>query len=509
MMGLDLGQQLLQPQQQILEVTKLLFACSGTYHDQVHRPYIPSVNGFNINLYNEITQGQKNVSAQQLAGIAGNIIQPQAIHASVANIPNAWGTQRLRFLMEVKTKTSFGGDVIEVLTGFTNHYGINPNSKAVDDAMQMHFNNVIQIRRTIVNGPTGQYVNSTVIDTSHVLTSPMTMGMQIPSAGMTGLGGFMPPHPNVYTMTPMDVVGELSKSYLGAETIDLRNQFVGNDIRKSQRGNNIPSNYLARTINSISHAIDLTNVTAGSDPIDVYSEARNSVKENYISSDPFLYFLNTHTTFQYARFITFGELAKHFPSIKHPSITKFNIATGEKLAQLPTATGNWEYMTSATMETVIASSLANSVPALMMDLMLTKLTLNATNMVMGAAGAVDVICTNFLGFTEVDLSPYVERFRMLFLNNVWPTISSNNTIDLAIQVNCDVLGDTFVSVSMMGKPAVPYAIPSFGDALFSTIVTPDNSHVVGMAQVINAMTSASAMLGMQNLTQRFNPAGEY
>lgn len=494
------NQHVRQPSNQ-LQITKVLLADTGTYNDQVHKPYIASLDGLNTGLYNEITQGRTNIMPSELAGFAGQVIRPVAASNSLVAIPNAWGSKRFRFQMEVVAASGFDGEIVIVLTGFTNHYGVTNTGSALDPNMQFFINNCIHIRRTMINTPTGQQIINRVVEASHVLVPPTVLGAMPTNMPMNG---FYPPNNNICTMTPQDVIGELSRaSFSVPDAIDFRNVPIGNEIRKSARSNTVAPNYLAKTITGINNAADQSDISHNTDPVDMFAHARDMVKEAYITNDPFINYLNTNTSFQQARCITLGELRAHFPNIDH--VTKVYQAAGARLASLPVA-GSYENMTAATQQTTIANIISNSVPSLLMDTMLTKINFTVTNQVIG--GGVDVRVTNCLGFTELDLTPYIERFKSLFLTVVWPDISYNNMHDLSLAINADILGDTFISIGYLGQPSVDYVVPTFSDALFSPIIAPGRDCVVNMAGAVTALTQASNMHKMQQHQfnqQHFNP----
>ena len=469
-----------------ISINKLIIAETGTYNPQFHRPYNANLNGLNINLYNEITQGNPTVTPQQLAGFAGNILQPTAEPQSAVYIPNDFSNRRCVFLMEVVTRTSHGSEIIEVITGFTNHFGVSLQTQAIDPNMQFWINNSIMVRRISQGTGVGNQLFSTVTDASHVLVPPTMMGGAPSPLIMPGQQNM-----GLKTMTPADVVGEISRSaFPMADVDDYRNKMLGSDVRKSKRINGVMSNYLAKTITGVNQAT-LSADVATSDALGVFSTARDLVREAYISNDAFLTFLNEHTSFKNMRCVTYGELCQHFRALDH--ITRVSILGAAARSSLPVA-GQTEYMSTCTHETVIVTILGNSVPALMMDLMITSMNLYVTNETMD--GQLVVHVDNILSFADIDMTPYIERFRFMFGTVIFPDISHSGNMALTLRMNVDIMANTRISIALNGAPAIDYTIPTFCDGLFAPVVTPMHGNLQAIANVVNCLTS-----GMQSNQQ--------
>lgn len=463
-------------------INKLILTETGSYNPQFHRPYGANLNGLNIGLYNEITQGQATVRPEQLAGFAGNILQPMAEAQSSVFIPNDFSNRRCVFLMEVTTRTQHGSDITEIITGYTNHLGLSLQTKSIDPNMQFWINNSVTVRRINSGTQLGNQLFSTVTDASHVLIPPTVMGgAPSPLMGVGQMAG------GLRTMTPADVVGEISKSsFPNAQVDDYRGMLSGTDVRKSKRINGVMAHYLSKTVTGINQAA-MSADAVSTDPLGMFSNARDLIRESYLSNDAFLTFLSEYTSFKNFRCVTYGELCSVFPALDN--VTKVSILGNAARNNLPMA-GQTEYMSTATKETVIATILSNAVPALMMDLMITSLNMEATNETLD--GSVFVRVDNILSFADVDMTQYIERFRYLMSTVVYPDISDCNQSAVTIRMNVDIMANSRIQISVNSGPYVDYTIPTFCDALFAPVITPNPMNLSTIANVVSCLTSMSA-----------------
>lgn len=471
-------------------INKLIITETGSYNPQFHRPYLANLNGQNMALYNEITQGSPTVKPEQLAGFAGSILQPMAEAQSPVFIPNDFTNRRCVFLMEVVTRTQHGSDVVEIVTGYTNHLGLSLQSRAIDPNMQFWLNNTVMVRRINHGTQLGNQLFTSVHDSSHVLIPPNMMGGAPSPLMMPGM--MQSGAPGITTMTPADVIGEISRGAFPVNDVDdYRNKLRGADVRKSKRINGVMANYLAKTVTGINQASMSASATT-SDALAVYSGARDLVNEAYIANDAFITFLNEHTSFRNMRCVTYGELCTMFPQLDH--VTKVTVLGSAARNSLP-QTGQAEYMSTSTKETVIATILSNAVPALMMDLMITKCNLYATNETLD--GSINIHVDDIMSFADIDMTPYIERFKFLFATVIYPDISDSGQSIVTVRMNTDIMATTFIQISVNGYPPIDYHIPTFCDALFAPVITPNPMNLTSIASVVNCLTSTAHIPNQQ------------
>lgn len=451
-----------------MRITKLIFVQTGTYGDQFYRPYEAEYDGTTQKQFMEITANQNRVTPIGLAGIASSIVKPTAQPCGMVDIPQGWGGDRLRFCMEVEVTSHAGGRTLEYITGYTDTMGATLSGH-IDPQMRLFVNNSVTISAIHAN-------NSAVYmptDISHVLTSPRA----------TSQLQYTPP--NIDLMTPQDLMQGLMRNTYGGNVNDLRRGFGVDEIRKSRRSNGIATNYLSRSINAINAAELQDDNPYASDLATIYSIASDSVSEGLISNDVFLTYLEDHTSFSRYRSVAYGELVAGQPNLDSIAVITFN----RSQTQRPIAIrGQSEYWSTTTAETVAATTLSYAVPSVMMELMLTELSFRATNMTVDGSIPVDI--HHAMSFASgVDLRPYLQRFIDRFVGEIMADISHRNQVGINLMMDVDVLGDTRIEIQYNGGPSTPYVIPSFSDARFSPIVTPDDSYLNRVISAVGTMAN--------------------
>jgi len=450
--------------QRRISVRRLLLVETGTYNDPVFRPYQSNLDMTGLRAFQEMAGGEIRVSPTALAGIAGQIIQPVTQPTGRAGIVNGWTERRFRFMMEVETMTGnqFGqSTTIEVVTGFTDHPGaiVSRNAAgnvALDPNMRLYINNIIMVNQATMTDQTGVHNEFRVSDASHVLAPPAAVGM--------GLNGN-----DITLMRPMDVFGSMSASRIGGQIQDLRSNFAANSIHKSRRSNNVASEYLARSVNTLAMAEADMRDYEDPDDMMLFSKARKLATEQLISNDQFLTFLETKTSYSQLRSIAYGELLGHFPELDSKTGVSF-IAQEVKRSRLPMAQrGDSEVWESCGPETLAAQVLCNSVPSIMLDNMLTRFAFTLTNATLGGQPRLEF--TDFDSFSNIDMRPYIQRTIERIIGEVFPDVTHNGAIPVFARMVVDVLGETRVEISYNGGPLTPYTLASFADANFSPIVT--------------------------------------
>lgn len=451
-----------------MRITKLIFVQCGTYGDQFYRPYEADYNGTTQKKFTELTANQTRVTAVGLAGIAGSIIKPSAQACGMVDIPQGWGGDRLRFCMEVEVVSHAGGRTLEYLTGYTDTMGATLSGN-IDPQMRLYINNSVTINA--INSSHGSVYMPT--DISHVLTAPRA----------SSYSQYQPP--NIDLMTPQDVMQGLMRNTYSGKVDDLRRGYMVDEVRKSRRSNGMATNYLSRSINAINAAELQDDSPHASDLATMYAIASDAVSEGFISDDVFLSYLESSTSYATQRSVGYGELTQRQPDLDALTIITFNRSQSGKPVAMR---GQTEYWDTTTPETVAATSLSYSVPSVMMELMLTELRFRSTNMTLDGTIPVDI--QHAASFASgVNLMPYIQRFIDRFVSEIMVDISHRNQIGINLVMDVDVLGDTRIEIQYNGGPSVPYVIPSFSDARFSPIVTPDSSYLDRVVSAVGIMAN--------------------
>jgi len=109
----------------------------------------------------------------------------------------------------------------------------------------------------------------------------------------------------------------------------------------------------------------------------------------------------------------------------------------------------------------------------------------STNRTIG--GMVDTRLFDVVGFSTMDLTPYAQNFKMRLEQEVLRDLTFGNTMDFAIEMRADLLGETWISVSINSGPQIDYVVPSFADALTVPVLTSNPGLAVTLANDFNTL----------------------
>lgn len=460
-----------------MQITRVLFAETGTYDDMYNRPYVTSVDLDALRGLQQATEGGTNLTTAAVAGMAGVIMRPQTAVQSGIGIVNGWGERKLRFMMEVE-HAGFNSMVNrEILTGYTNYPGYS-SSGAIDPAMLLYVNNVITVRETqrYVNGQV--MTQSTVVDASHVLSGTWTAESQNVV--------------NPYYMRPEDVFGGimLNNTLTGIadgrdlDVIDTRVTHM-EGIKKSRRSNSNAANYLSNVFTQYMGAF-ATARTQDSNLNSVLGSAKKAVEEHTVEADQALQQLTSMTDFTHNRAVRWDELFQFNPYID--SVTTIAVNQGGVYLRPLPQRGQFETWQSMTYETVCAQIISNMIPGIMTDLLIMNLDFTATNDVMMSSGHEPnaVIVRSMNSFSSSIPKERQHQALMFRINTeLMTSLTHHGQVSVSISVQSDILADTYITMSYNGGPEIQYCMPSFCDALFPPVLTTDRNQLTMMSRDIN------------------------
>jgi len=438
-------------------VAELLMVESGTYNDQVLRPYTANADPQRVMQLVETTFNGRNFSPSNLAGIAGQILLPSAQNCGVVPISNGWGNSRFRFLMRVECGGAFGNDTVYILTGYTDHADAS-FSGLLDPGMRLFFNNMIAMNVITEMTPMGPVERLRLANASHILSDTFNN--------------------NLTALRPEDVFSNLSAAMYGSPT-DYRTNFrMGNKL--SRRNNGSAPTYLGNTLNAYRQA------TSGAEPYDdlasTMSNASGLVRESTVTSVTPLFILSNATQWNTTNYITYQELINLSPTVDNVTHIQF---AKTMLNPVPVR-GSTEYLHGVTPETIAVSTLSQAVPALMMDCVLTSVWFTITNDTIG--GYPEFVYGNAAGFSNVDLEPFLQAFQDRFVAEIYNDLTRGNQIVVSLEVNIDVRGDAFFSINFDNNGPVDYAVPTFADAILAPVLTNDTADLANLSNTISHLS---------------------
>lgn len=419
------------------------------------------------------------LTPSNLAKHAAMMMVPSGAPESQIFIPNGWQTERIRFLLELECTTALGTKYI-IITGYTD-YNDPSYTGIIDPAMRLYFNNVVTLRQTTRINEYGHVVyGRAIINNSQLLSV---------HDGVARFSNYEPVPASKKTLTPASVLAqiEVSTSTIGSNfnpgtTFDGRsNVGSGAGITLSRRTNNLAGAYLAETFSVVSNTVDSYSAHTGG-PIrpnesQIYSAAYGNAisHEASVLEDPFFNLLMTRTDYNQRGSVAYGDINLLIPGID--SIGTLSRPGAAMQTSAPAGfvdehgLQQWHH---SDIETQLASTLISGVPALMADCLLSRVVFVATNQTATGYPEVTVTDISTLLGDNVDASSemtLVNAFTHRVADELVPVLSAGGQRDFLLNMQVDLAGDTYITISVGNMPVVSYSAPSYCDNLFVPVVT--------------------------------------
>jgi hypothetical protein len=468
-----------------MRIHRLIIAQTGTYNEQYRRPYTSSLDGQSHNRILETIERSSSITPSTMAGVSNQFIKPQATPECSVGIANGWGTQRLRFMMEIQSQDMMGNITSEYVVGYTDHAGLSMAGH-LDPSMTFTINAINSTRsKTQFSQTHGNQTHQSFVDASSILVHDQYDGAIKPN--------------QMYGLRPEDVYYQLDNQIiqegLGEDAFltNARNLITTRAI-KSQRSNAIAPVYIAKVLNSY---LQTTRADTTSGPSELYESARCTVTSQQSSADPFMAFLQskgqTGTNYRF----TYGDLLALDPNVSHPSVTLTVPIKPLWQSNLHQAgqTSSWA---GTDYTTLFATTISQSMPGYMLACGLNKLHLFATNL--DTTGAINIQPSNWKSFSEnVDMTNAITSLCYRLEHELLRDLSHNGQVSFNVEVCCDLLGDTLVRVSLNGDPLIDYVTPSFCDSLLTPMSTNSNTLLNGIASDFSSL--------MREISDNQDPGG--
>lgn len=484
-----------------IRVKALYIIETGTTNDMVSRSFTSHLDNIKMNQVIESTRGGEMVQAGNLAGVAGTIIMPSSEIDREVQIAGGWQQKRYRFVMQaVPDVGGLESSVQYIYTGYTNASGVVQLQNGGHDFapdMQLFINNRI-VLSTVAPNSLNQNGFFNVQNASHVIHPGTLGGLNRPSFNPMDLSPLQVPS----TMRPTDLMHALSAQ----ETSGMNERFVG-DMRSavtlalSRRTNQLPSNYLATSVDALHRAIQ------SEDPNQhihgIYSSAAAQASEMLVYEDPLIGMISMNRT-GYAElgYVRWDELKSILPELAVPgTVMVFGNDKAEKMDIYQSSHSNYQpwyqrqmngqLQVDQSMEAIVSTYLLQTVPAIALQHLMSRVTFRATNMTADGQISVQVDPPVPLfgelpaGYIQSSVQNFVRNLEV----NVLRDMPINSHIPFSIAVHLDVFGDSHVQVSMNGQPPVPYCSPTYADASFTPVVTSNHQNLNNVANDVKFLAS--------------------
>lgn len=458
-----------------IRINKLIMQETGTYNQQFLRPYVTSFDGQTVNNVTEriISAGPGHIDPSVLSGITSSFITPSPQPEAMIPISNGWSEKRIRFLMEIQCDFQTGGSSKSYIQGYTSFPGITA-SQAIAPDMDFYINSIVTTKVTIEYTPYGNNQIETIADNSHILSSNSWQGVTQP--GQQQL------------MRPQDVFCHMQNSHLpGVYDTDTSNVLDGrtilkNDAIKSSRTNGLASNYATKIIDG--YVVGASVADYGQNELNILNRSRQEVSEQRAGEDPFLAALGSVSVSGITNHFRYSDLLKIDPNVDNVANFAVMGATQKATSHIAGQTANWH---GSDLTTVSATSLSQSVPALMMELMLSRMVFKSTNH--DIQGRINTVIIDARSFANIELSGMLNVFKSRLLTEVLNNITSSNHISYMLEMRVDLLGETWIELAIDNNPPVTYVTPSFCDNLFVPVITSNVSTIQNLTNDFSNLVS--------------------
>lgn len=457
-----------------VRVVKLITQETGSHNPLYLRPYNTFVDEHTLNgIVNRVQNTSGHVITGNLfSGIASSIITPTATPQQMINIPYGWAERRIRFMMEVSVISATGHELFYYFQGYTDYLGITPNG-VVDMNMQFIINSFICVVRTQVYTQAGVQFKDVIKQSCQILD-----GKIVNQSSANG---------DTYCMRPQDIFSGIQMNYLrngynlpghggNANFIDTRGKITMENLG-SNRTNNVSSNFLANVVDYYQHAQTLGDF--GQSDQDIYERCRQDAlaRDPSLSENIFLRKLSNIRGYGVTTSFTMKDLCSIDPDAGKV-VSHVALGTTSKV-QLHQA-GQTAYWNSSDRETLISTILSNAVPALMMELMFSKLHFRSTNH--DARGMMNTVFIDAKSLCNADLSVNFEIFKRRMEREIMFDITYGGQDLYTLDMKADMFGETIISISIGGGPIVTYCTPSFCDGLMTPVLTGNSDNFHNVAQ---------------------------
>lgn len=478
-----------------MRIERFLVQETGTYNDQYIRPYETTMDG---NVQNAIVNTVAGLNTPVLdpyvfSDVVNSFIKRQAAPEAKAGIVHGWNQRRIRFMLVVSYEFHTGGSKREYIMGYTDFNGITQAGSIAPD-MVFHINSNVSTRSMNIQTPMGLQQVENIIDSNQYLQSAVDPSIYNPN--------------KVFSLRPTEVYLYMGDplTYNGMQAGDGDYRTVINKAGSIVNRNlNTPSYYTTQIFNNVFHQVNRNSdgiskskaleYARNSDYSSVGNESDMYNNRAMAWNNPFISAISSvrgHTPM--TNTFTYKDLVSIDPNVGN--VTQYVVLGHTQMSQLHQAgqTSDWH---GSDISTKVAASLSHSVPALLMECLITKILFKSTNHHINGQMVTEIIHGN--SFSNMDMTLHYERFKQSFEKLVLNEITYNNSLSYAIEMNVDLLGETWIKLSIDNKGVYEYVTPSFSDGLFAPMITSN----------FNKLSEIGNDFGIlyDTIVEGFNPSG--
>ncbi len=479
-----------------MNITQLVLLETGTYDAMMMRPYEAIDSHRGLHVLQEATRFGQNITPEALSGVVGGILRPSATPVAPVSIANGWGQKRYRFFMTVVERDLTGNNETEqYLTGYTDYDGVSIHTGNVDPHLRFYVNQSIRMRTLTTQTPYGRVDQTSMHDASHVFNNRFHRGTEDIARRSLNL------------QRPQDIFTTLQTSEFrrySETSLDPRTTFAQENVKLSNRNNAIAPKYLSKILQAGSKAFGAADPEATDNSVAIWAGAEGLVRESVYAHDPALFNIYRNTSYHEGDSFTFAELEALCPHLQQVTKLMVNHQMTREVNNAPVLpayqAGSYDGWNGQDVYTVWASILSNAVPVLMMECMLHKTGFVLHNHTLN--GEMDMMFSYVSPFGKnLDGPQLANHFKFRLINEVMRDLLAGNQASFSLNCHFDIIGESRMEISINGSVPVPFATPTFSDALFAPVLTMGQERVRSLADQVEFFT--------EHLTKSPTDAGIY
>lgn len=465
--------------------------------------YLPVYNrSFNINandrrVVDELanaTQDWSNITSASIASVSSKLILPSTTVGEEVFIENGLGDYRFVFMIAIEehdTVAMSSLPKVVVISGYTDRVDTTYNGIFAPDT-KLFINQVISVNQAVRN-----YSRITSVD--HLYN-----GGTYDAYGHSNFKRNAYTDTLINTLRPEDVICEMELTDRAQSTnavvFNTTSSVKPNTQTRARRQDTLASRYISNIVGSLVYDgnMDLNSNDYGWNSnqfsgrsID-YNGARSRVRSRRTTSDSLIHRLSTYTEFGTGGYIQFCDLEYEVPNIAGDNTT---ILRRDKLQTTrkynPDDSNEWYGADNATL---MATIIAQSLPAIMASNLVTYLNISFTNRT--TTGEFIVTLNNSTSSNDIGIATFgdyidpIKQYRNMesvIITELIPMIMFDETMELEISVETDLLVESLIYISIDGGPYEQFVMPMFCDALVSPLVTTDRRVLNNVTQSLRGL----------------------
>jgi hypothetical protein len=258
---------------------------------------------------------------------------------------------------------------------------------------------------------------------------------------------------------------------------------IGPSAKKSSRDNNIGSAYTAKLLNG--YIQSSRSMSDYGNQADILTAAKGAVESASVQQDAFLTHLSHRHQMNDVNFFTADDLL----SFDSNALNVMKIipldATYNQNIHSKGQTSNWS---GSDYTTQFAVMLSQAIPSYMLQFTINKVVFMSTNMDMGSQINTKIVDLKSFN-NHVDMSSNLAAFLFKIENDLLKGLSHCGQTAYTFEMSCNLLGETWISLSLNGAAPIEFVCPSFADSLLVPVVTYNESICSSIAKDVDSLVS--------------------